>query len=166
MNFVNFDLVPDLDWDAVYMKYLALARREQTTKEYCDLLAAMAAHLHDGHTGVWAPKELWPEVYAKPALQTLLVEDRVVIADVYDAALRNDGLEPGIEIVAVDGRPMKEYAETRIMPYESASTPHDLLSRTYESSLLAGPASVPVVLTLQNGAGRTVERRVPAPADA
>lgn len=160
-NFVNFELVADLDWDAVYMKYLALARREQTTREYYELLAAMAAQLHDGHTGVWPPKQLWPEVYARPALQTLLVEDRVVIADVYDPALRSDGLDRGLEIVAVDGRPVKEYAETRIKPYESASTPQDLLSRTYESSLLAGSASVPVVLTLRDAAGRTIERRVP-----
>ncbi len=160
-NFVNFDLAPDLDWDAIYLKYLALARREQTTKEYYQLLAAMAANLRDGHSGVWAPKELWPDVYAKPALKTLLVENRVVIADVYDTGLQRDGLERGMEVVAVDGRPVKEYAETRIAPYESASTAHDLLSRTYESSLLQGSASAPVVLTLQDGAGRIFERRVP-----
>ena len=55
---------------------------------------------------------------------------------------------------------MKQYAETRIAPYESASTPQDLAVRTYVYHLLAGPLSTPVELTLRSASGETFQRKV------
>lgn len=159
-NFANFDLVPDLDWDALYMAYLPRVRQETSTLAYYRLLMEMAAKLRDGHSGVYPPDELDDEVYARPPLRTALVEGRTFISRVRVESLQAEGIRPGLEIVAIDGIPVKQYAETRVAPYQSASTPQDLAARTYEYFLLAGPSSAPVELTLQAPSGEAFKRKV------
>ncbi|MFL6197570.1 MAG: S41 family peptidase [Thermoanaerobaculia bacterium] len=159
-NFANFDLVPDLDWDALYMAYLPRVRQAGSTLAYYRLLMEMAAKLRDGHTGVYPPDELDDEVYARPPVRVVLVEGRPFVSHVFAEALQAEGIRPGVEIVAIDGIPVKQYAETRVAPYQSASTPHDLAARTYENRLLAGSSSAPVELTLQPPAGEAFRRKV------
>jgi C-terminal processing protease CtpA/Prc len=159
-NFAYFDLVPDLDWDALYLAYLPRVRQTPSTLEYYRLLAEMAARLRDGHTGVYVPKELYDEVYARPAFSTLLVEDRVLVTRVYDDALRRGGVVPGAEVVEIDGVAVKRYAEERVAPYQSASTPHDLAARVYGYFLFAGPASKTVEVTFRSAGGETFTRRI------
>ncbi len=159
-NFANFDLVPDLDWDAVYMAYLPKVRQARSTLEYYRLLAEVVAQLRDGHTNVNPPRELLDQVYARPALRTAVVEDRVVVARVLDDALRSQGIEPGVEIVEIDGVPVKQYAKERVAPYQSASTPQDLDVRMYVYWLLAGPAAAPVELTLRSKTGEVSKQKV------
>ncbi|MGE5175877.1 MAG: S41 family peptidase [Hyphomicrobiales bacterium] len=159
-NFIYFDRVPNLNWDAVYMEYLPRVRASKSTLEYYRLLIEMAARLKDGHTGVWMPKELGDEVYATPLLRTALVEGTVVVTAVAPS-LSSTGIVPGAEIVAIDGRPVKEYARERVAPSMSSSTPQDLDARTYGYALLQGPRRAPVALTLRDAAGRTFTRSVP-----
>jgi C-terminal processing protease CtpA/Prc len=159
-DFANFDLVPDLDWDAVYAAYLPRVRQARSTLEYYRLLMEAAAKLRDGHTGVWVPAELVDEVYARPALRTAVVEDRVVVARLIDEALRVDGVEPGVEILEVEGVPVRQYGAERVAPYQSASTPQDLETRTYVYALLSGSASTPVEVTLRSASGEVFKRKL------
>ncbi len=159
-NFVNFDLVPELDWDALYLSYLPRVRQTKTTKEFYNVLEEFLAKLKDGHTNLTYPKELHDEVYARPLLRTRLVEERVLVVRA-DESLRREGVAPGLEVVAVDGVPVREYAERRVMPFMSASTRQDLETRAYEYWLLRGPAGQPVELTLRDGEGRETKKAVP-----
>ncbi len=159
-NFIYFDRVPDLNWDALYMKYLPRVRASKSTLEYYRLLIEMAARLGDSHTGVWMPKELREQVYSAPLLRARLVDGKVVVAAVAPA-LASTGITPGLEIVAIDGRPVMEYAKERVAPYVSASTPQDRDTRTYDYQLLQGPKRSPVELTLRDASGRTFKRSVP-----
>jgi C-terminal processing protease CtpA/Prc len=159
-NFANFDLVPDLDWDALYLATMPRVRQARSTLEYYRVLAEMVAQLRDGHSGVYPPDELVDEVLARPPLRVALIEDRAFISRVFLASLEAEGIRPGVEITAIDGIPVKQYAETRIAPYESASTPQDLAARTYEYHLLVGPSSAPVELTLRSPSGETFQRKV------
>ena len=159
-NFANFDLVPDLDWDALYMAYLPRVRQAGSTLAYYRLLMEMAAQLRDGHSGVYPPDELDDEVYARPPLRVALVEGRTFVSRVLVEDLQAEGIRPGVEIVAIDGMPVKQYADTRVAPYQSASTPQDLAVRTYEYFLLAGSSSAPVELTLQPASGEAFTRKV------
>lgn len=154
-NFANFDLVDGLDWDSLYMAYLPKVRATKSTLEYYELLSRMCAQLKDGHTNVYVPEELQERVYARPLLRTRFVENRVIVSTVYDDELRRKGLEPGVEVTAIDGVPVREYAEREVRPYESASTPQDLDVRTYEYALLGGAVGAPVRLTLADAKGRT-----------
>ncbi|MBK6316127.1 MAG: hypothetical protein IPF53_18005 [Blastocatellia bacterium] len=159
-NFIHFDKVPGLDWDAHYLATLARVRATTSTLEYYRVLQAFAAELRDGHTGVWLPKELSDEALARPLLRTALVEKRVIVTAVADPEARGAGVVPGVEIVEVDGAPVLEYVERRVAPYQSASTPQDLEARAYGWALLEGAKSKPVELTLRNASGASVSRTV------
>jgi C-terminal processing protease CtpA/Prc len=155
-GFANFDLVPDLDWDAVYLEFLPKVRSSSSTLEYYRLLAEMVARLEDGHAWIAFPREIAAQVFSRPPLTLRLVEGRVLVAGVDSEELVSAGLARGDEIVAVNDLPVKEYAQRFIVPMQWASTPQDLDTHTYEDNLLAGPVDEPVRITTRNGRG--VER--------
>ncbi len=156
-NFVNFDLVPSLDWDSLYVDALGSIQETPSTAAYYRRLQRLVAALRDGHSNVYPPRELSARFYARPPLRTRLVGDAVLVIDVYDDALAADGVSVGDELVAIDGVPVETYALERVRPHQCASTPQDLDARTYERALLQGPANESIELTLVGADG---ERRV------
>jgi hypothetical protein len=160
-NFANFDLAPALDWDRLYLAYLPKVRQTKSTLEYYRVLMELCAKLKDSHTNVYVPDELSDEAYSRPAIRTLLIEDRVFIWCVLDQKLKQNGIEPGLEIVEIGGVPVKRYAAQRVMPYQSASTPQDLAVRMFEYALLAGSAKEGVELSLGDGNGHTRKKTLP-----
>jgi C-terminal processing protease CtpA/Prc len=157
-NFAFFHQVPDLDWDSLFVAYLPRVMKTQSTLEYYRTLGEMCAHLKDGHTNVTPPRELWDSLWAKPPIRTRLIEDRVLIVDVFDESLEADGVVPGVEVLRIDGIPAGRYAEERVMPYQCASSPQGLTERTYNYSLLSGSVETRVKLTLENDAGQVYTR--------
>lgn len=137
-SFANFDLVPELDWDSLYMAYLPKVTATKSTAEYYTLLTAMMAELHDSHSNVNGPAELNNILYARPAFRTRLVEDKVMVVTIWDNELRKQGLKEGAELLEINCLPVKEYADKYVRPYQSASTPQDLDTRTYEFALFCG----------------------------
>jgi len=156
-NFVYFDRVPGLNWDSLYIAYLPKVRETKSTAEYLLLLERMAAELKDGHTRVEAPNDLLNELYARPAIETRLVEEKVIITEVIDQNLLKSGLRSGLEIIAVDGVPVIRYAQQQVQPYVSASTPQGLAYLVYSLYFLCGSTSQPIKLTIQNTRGRNLE---------
>jgi C-terminal processing protease CtpA/Prc len=155
-NFPFFSRLPDLDWDREYMDYLPQVRSAQTTADYYRVMMRFAALLHDGHTNVYPPEDLYFDTFiASPPLRTQLVEDKVLVKKVFDPALEAQGVHVGSEIVSVDGKPVREYAESAVAPYASSSTTQDRNVRIYGYQLLAGPKEVPVRLTLRDASGET-----------
>jgi C-terminal processing protease CtpA/Prc len=148
-NFASFDLVPDLDWDALYLATLPQVRAATGTVEYYQVLRRFVAQLRDGHSSIRLPVEVADRVEAHPGVRTRLVEGRVFVTGLLDPTLAATGLAPGMEIVAVEGRPLHEWAEANIAPYQPASTPQDLASRTYERALLSGPVDQPARVTVR-----------------
>jgi C-terminal processing protease CtpA/Prc len=158
-NFVNFDLVPELDWDSLYLATLPEVLASDSTKDYYELLMGMIAKLRDGHTNIQPPAELRDAFRSRPGLETRLVENTVLVVAVHDPAI--SGITVGDEVMAIDGTPVHEYADARVRPYQAASTPQDLDARSYGTALLQGPADEPVRLTLRGGGGNEVELVVP-----
>lgn len=56
-NFVFFDHVPGLDWDAAFAAYAPQVREAKDTLAYYRALQRFAALLKDGHTGVQFPRQ-------------------------------------------------------------------------------------------------------------
>jgi carboxyl-terminal processing protease len=160
-NFAYFDRLPDLDWDAVYLEYLPRVRRSRSTAAYYRLLREVCAKLGDAHTNVWPPGKLEAAFFGQPLVRTRLVEDRVLVLRVDDPALGAQGIVAGLEVIAVDGIPVRTYAEQRVAPFESSSTKQDAAVRSYDYALLSGRAGTPVALTLRDERGRTFVRRLP-----
>lgn len=156
-NFVYFDRVPDVNWDSLYFAYLPRVRATESTWDYYQTLQELCARLKDGHTNVWPPFALW-EKFGNPPLRARLIDNTVVVVDVFDDTLKNLGVVQGVEILEVDGMPVRQYAEQRVAPFQCASTEQDLLERTYYSFLLLGPVHKPVELTFRNTRGEKFRR--------
>jgi C-terminal processing protease CtpA/Prc len=154
-NFPFFQRAPSLDWDRQFMEYLAQIKSTQTTAEYYRLLMRFVATLQDGHTEVWPPNEIRDELFSTPPLRTQLVEDEVLVTEVYDPSLQAQGLNVGVQIDAIDGLPVKDYAARFVMPYASGSTVQDRMNRTFGYMLLRGDKAKSIALTIRDAKGTT-----------
>jgi len=159
-NFAFPEKLVAIDWDGLYLAAMPKVRAARTTYEYYRALQEFCAKLQDGHSGVSFPSDYYAKVIGRPGLHTRLVEDRVLVLDVWDPELRQAGIRPGMEIMAVNGSPVRSFAAQNVAPYQSASTPQDLDTRVYEYGLLAGPVSEPLALTLSSADGRVTELSV------
>lgn len=153
-NFANFDLVPDLDWDAHYRATVPRVLAAASTADYYQELRRFYAALKDGHSGVNLPQELRSRLLAKPPVSTRLIERRVMIYRVNSRKLLAMGLREGQEILAIDGVGVHDYAAREVRPYQSASTPQDLDVRVYNYGLLQGNVERAVELRVSDAAGQ------------
>jgi carboxyl-terminal processing protease len=158
-NFVNFDLVAGINIDSLYFECLPKIKNTTSTLEYYTVLSEMCAKLKDGHTKILAPEELRNDVYARPLVRTRLIEDKVLIIEA-DSALQKNGIKAGMEILMVNGLPVKEYAAKYITPYQSASTLQDKITRSYDFALLGGSIKQPIVLKLTDEKGKVSEHTI------
>lgn len=158
-SFVYFDHVPELDWNQVYLDYLPKVMAAETTQDYYRVLMQLAPLLRDGHTNIYPPEQLAERFHARPPIVTELVDGRVLVRRVDSASLAAR-VQAGDEILAIDGLPVRRYAEERVAPFVSSSTPQDRSLRMYRYQLLSGDARQPVALTLRDARGKTRELSV------
>jgi carboxyl-terminal processing protease len=160
MNFPRFSRVPDLDWDKTFIDFLPRVRATASTHAYYKVLQELAALLQDAHTEVFLPAELKERMEAEPPIRLELIEDRVFVAAV-DPSLARAGLLPGLEILKVDGIPVRDYADRFRRPYVGSNTAAHRELTIFCHGLLAGPKDAPVALELRDGSGRLSTRIVP-----
>ncbi|WP_020653987.1 S41 family peptidase [Massilia niastensis] len=160
-NFVYVDKLKELDWDRLYLEYLPKVRATASTAEYYRVLAELCAKLQDGHTNVYPGAEVRDLLMARPLFTTHLVEGKVLVREVFDAALRARGVAPGVEVVAVDGEPVQAYANRELLPYLSASTPQDMERRAYGYSFLTGALTHTPRVSFRSAAGKAFEADTP-----
>ena len=154
-NFVFTDTLKKLDWDAVYLKYLPRVKAAASTAEYYRILMEMCALLQDGHTNVSAPEKLYGSEFTVPPFRTRLIEGKVIITDVADASLSEQGIVRGVEITRVDGTDAKAWARKNVAPYVSASTPQDLDSRVFGAQFLLGKKAEQPQVEFKDASGKT-----------
>lgn len=152
-SFVNFHNVPELDWDKVYLEYLDKVMQTRSTREYYQVMTQLAPLLQDGHTNIYVPDELQDLFYSRPALATALVGKSVIVTKVLNQQLAQK-IQRGDEIISIDGEAVHEYANTRVAPYASSSTPQDKAVRVYAYELLMGEKSKSIRLGLRDVTGK------------
>jgi C-terminal processing protease CtpA/Prc len=153
-NFANFDLIPDVDWDAHYHAAIPRVLSAESTEEYYQELRRFYAALKDGHSSVSIPQELRKRLFSKPPLTTRLIEGRVLIDRINSKKLLAMGLVTGSEILTIDGMEVHDYAADFVRPYQSASTPQDLDVRVYRYGLLQGDSEQSIELKISDASGR------------
>lgn len=165
-NFVNFELVPKLDWDALYLEYIPKVQAATKFDDYLKVMRQFCAQLRDGHTNIYPPEALANQYRSRPGLRTLLVENRVLVTEVQDEELAEQGLVVGTEILEIDGEPVHDYANREVAPYVSASTEQDRLVRVFRYELLLGDSTRALHLTLADAKGQRwkveLERATPS----
>jgi len=154
-NFVYTSTLKELNWDAVYLQYLPRVRAATSTFEYYKVMLEMGALLKDGHTGIIPPTPLYASHLTVAPFKTQLIEGKVIIVDVVDMALRQQGVLPGVEIVRINQAPVKDWAIKNTAPYASASTPQDLESRIFIDLFLVGDKADKPQIELRNADGKT-----------
>ncbi|GMN03049.1 S41 family peptidase [Erythrobacter sp. MTPC3] len=149
-NFANFDLVPELDWDAEYRAMIPRVMASENTYEYYRLLQAFVAKLEDGHANVYFPNvsEFNDGRSNVPAFNYQWIEERLILDYVAGEELEAAGVIRGDEIIAVDGQPIQEFADTQHRPYVSGSNKAYIDSVVYSWRLLKGPEG-PLELTIK-----------------
>lgn len=160
-NFVYTDTLKKIDWDKLYLDTIPKVRATGSTLEYYRVLMELVAKLQDGHSNVYPPEQLWDKVYARPLMRTKPVEGRVFVEAVYSPALKAQGIEPGLEVTAVDGVPVADYIARQVAPYQSASTPQDLERRTHSYGFLGGDANAQPKVTFAGRSGKAFTVTVP-----
>jgi carboxyl-terminal processing protease len=160
-GFVWFDHVPDLDWDRAYLDTIPRVIASEATEAYCRELTRFMALLRDAHSNVYVPKEIAAHFYSRPGVRTAKVQKCVLVMDIIDNDLSQQGLSVGDEILSIDGIDVERYAQDHVAPYQSSSTPQDLETRTYSYALLAGPAERPVQLGVRDPHDRQTTIRAP-----
>jgi carboxyl-terminal processing protease len=158
-NFANFDLVPKINIDSLYFEYLPKVKNTKSTLEYFNVLREMCAKLKDSHTLINAPAELATEIYSRPLIRTRLIEEKVLVVNA-DSSLRQKGIKPGVEILMINGLPVKEYAAKYVIPYMGSSTDQDINVRAYEYALLGGSINQPIELKLADEKGKTFDQTI------
>ncbi len=165
-GFANFWHVPELNWDETYKSYLPQVLATKSTAEYYEVLERFYALLQDGHTGVYGPEQL--QTIPVP-FQTRLVDGRVLVIGAYDAKFDMQGVKPGDEVVSINSLPVKEWAQQKVTPYVTASSPQDRDERLYYRGLMRGKEGTVFHLVLRTPAGKesthdfTVGYHDPAP---
>lgn len=134
-NFVYFDQVPELDWEAAYQETIPKVLASSDLMDYYRTLIRFTARLGDGHTQVWLPESLWREL-DQPPLELAEIEGKPVVRAV---ARELEGEIPlASQILAVDGIPAIEFVEANSLPYVSASTSHVRLDRAIRGNWSGG----------------------------
>ena len=88
----------------------------------------------------------------------------MLVTAVADPSLSARGIVPGVEVIAIDDVPVRQYAAEQVEPFESASSPQDLTVRTYTYSLLRGRVGEAVRLGLVDAHGTRWTEAVVRPA--
>lgn len=150
-NFAFFDRLPDLDWDKLYMEYLPQVRAAATTADYYRVMMRFAANLHDGHSFVLLPQQLFAAFGAHPDIETARIEGKVLVVAADPA--QAPGIRTGDEIAAIDGMDVEAYVRRNIAPYVTGFTPQEQTDRAYGRMLLTGDVARPATVTLRHADG-------------
>jgi hypothetical protein len=124
-----------IDWKAASREFRAAARKVRTDEEHLKLCARLLARLEDGHAGIVESKVKWPDEsrgrrWTGPRVLLLVLEDRVFVRASFKEA-KTRGIEPGMEVVKIDGQPARKWLDGRVAAMrekgEGFSTDHQAL---------------------------------------
>jgi len=158
-NFVHFDQVPDLDWDATFLETIPKVLQTKSTFEYYQELSRMFAKLNDGHTNIYLPSQL-ASMEACPGIETRLVENKVIVMQVFDKSAVEAGLRVGMEILRVGELNVKDHVANHVAPFVCASTIQDRQRQAFGRHLFKGPLSQSVDLQVVDADGKIKEIQI------
>ncbi|MEM1036717.1 MAG: S41 family peptidase [Pseudomonadota bacterium] len=159
-NFANFDLVPDLDWDAEYLKMIPRVIATEDTHSYYRLLQAFIAKLEDGHSNVYFPRAKafhsgQSSLQHVPAISYSWIENKLLLDHVPGEEFKAKGIMRGDEIVAINGEAITAYADRERRPFVSGSIKANIDTVVYSWRLMTG-AKGPVSFTIRKRDGEIV----------
>jgi carboxyl-terminal processing protease len=152
-----------VDWNEVHARYAPLVDLTKDNHEFYALLSRMTGELHDAHTRFNSPEQ-WKNIKKQQGVGSGIsldeIDGRVVITSIRpDSNAAHVGIEPGMVVLTVDGKPVEE----RIAEIESAKSASSTKRATHiftYSRLLAGAPDTEVKLGLERADGSVFETEV------
>lgn len=151
-DFAYYDKLA-FDWDSTYKTSLHETVNTSDRFEYYQILRRLVARLRDGHTNVYLPADLREKYLSVPPIRLKQIQGRPFIQSLLNDTLAATGLSERDEVLKINDMEVSEYGKRYVMPYVSASTPQDLLNRTYSNELLAGPKDEVLTLMVRKANG-------------
>ena len=152
-----------VDWKEVRTRYRPLVDATKDDHEFYALMSRMTGELHDAHTRFNSPEQ-WRNFKKQQGVGSGLsldeIDGKVVVTAIRaDSNAAHVGIEPGMVLLEVDGKPVQE----RVAEIESAkaasSTSRATRIFTY-NRLLAGPPDTEVKLGFERADGSRFETEV------
>lgn len=152
-----------VDWSGVHARYRPLVDATKNDHEFYVLLSQMTGELHDAHTRFNSPEQ-WRNIRKQQGVGSGLsldeIDGKVVVTSIRpDSNAAHVGIEPGMVLLTVDGKPVEERIAEVEHAKAASSTSRATDIFTY-SRLLAGPADSEVKLGLERADGSRFETEV------
>jgi len=145
-----------VDWKAVRERYRPMLDSVKTDEEFYELMERMVGELHDSHTHVLSPTqaaEFKQHQRMSLGFGPEIIDDQLVVARVTAGSQAEQaGLEPGMIVRAVDGRPLQERVRELRARYPNSSTPRATRLLSY-LRVFAGEPETAVKLGLERADG-------------
>jgi carboxyl-terminal processing protease len=152
-----------VDWNGVHTRYKPLVDTAKDDREFYALMSQMTGELHDAHTRFNSPEQ-WRNFKKQQGVGAGLsldeIEGKVVVTSIRaDTDAAHSGIQPGMVIQTVDGKPVEERIAEIERAKSESSTSRATRMFTY-SRLLAGPPDTEVKLGLERADGSQFETEV------
>jgi carboxyl-terminal processing protease len=144
-DFAWFHQVPDLDWDAEYLRHIPMVRDAQTELDYYRALQSFITTLQDGHTNLTlSPSLVRGCVWDAAPLRLTPLGENIYVTDVDRDWV--DQIPLGSRVITVDGLDIEKKIKRDVLPYLATSSPHTRreLSASGWSHRSLGPLFGPV----------------------
>ena len=156
-----------IDWQAVRKELAPQAKKVSTDQQHLVLLTRLLARLQDGHARVTQTEKTkevrWPDEPARVGCGMFWCRSgkKILVKTVWNAA-KDVGLEPGSQVISVDGKPVDAWLEARIAAlrdFDSFSTAqHAFFRATHQG--LAMPVGTRLELELKDPDGKSKKRTI------
>jgi carboxyl-terminal processing protease len=156
-----------VNWDEIHTRYRPLIESTKSDQDFYNLMNRMTGELHDAHTRFNSPEQ-WKNYRKQQGVSSgISVDDvdgkTVVTAVRRDSSAAFRGVEPGMVVLSIDGKPVRE----RIAEIEKSkpSSSSERATRIFSyGRLFAGPPESEMQLGLERADGShfdvTLKRQV------
>jgi carboxyl-terminal processing protease len=152
-----------VNWDDIRSQYRPRVAATKNDQDFYTLMSEMTAELHDAHTRFSSPQQ-WKNYRKQQHVSAGFgvddVDGKAVVISVRpESSAARAGIEPGMVLVSVDGRPIGD----RIAEIEKkrARSSSDRATRMFAySALLSGPANSTMKVELRREDGTPLEASV------
>jgi carboxyl-terminal processing protease len=153
-NFAYFDK-SNINWDSTYQAFIPRVLATKNTWDYYREMQRFCALLKDGHTNVFMPNGKLMKVGTYYPLVFSWIDGKVIVINV---PKKDSLLVPqGAEVIAVNNTPILEYLQKEIIPYISASAPHQLWNDAGSQLFLHADTTRDYRLKLKTPAGKIID---------
>jgi carboxyl-terminal processing protease len=145
-----------VNWQEVHDRYRPQVDQVKSDADYYALVNRMAGELHDAHTRFSTPEQ-WENRQKFQGVTTGIllqeIDGKVVVTYVYpDSGGAHAGIEPGMILISVNGRPVADIIAENTAKVPVSSTERITRVRVI-ASVLAGPSNAETKLSLQRADG-------------